>query len=101
MTPLLAFQIFGLGLPEMLVVGVIGVLLFGKKLPDVGKSLAKTIRSFQNGMKGLEDGVDDMGVGGTPMAGVQPAPTEAIRPPQRVAATAPKFEDTPANPPQV
>ena len=101
MTPLFAFQIFGLGLPEMLVVGVIGVLLFGKKLPDVGKSLAKTIRSFQQGMKGLEDGVDDMGVSNPTATGAQPAPTEAIRPPQRVAATAPKFEDAPANPPQV
>ena len=99
MAPLFAFNLFGLGLPEMLVIGVVGVLLFGKKLPDVGKSLAKTIRGFQQGMKGLEDGVDDLGT--SPTAHAAPAPTEAIRPPQRVAATAPKFEDAPANPPQV
>jgi hypothetical protein len=30
-----------------------------------------------------------------------PGPSESIRPPQRVAATAPKFEDAPAHPPQV
>ena len=100
MAPLFAFNVFGLGLPEMLVIGVVGVLLFGKKLPDVGKSLARTIRGFQQGMSGLED-VDDMKSPSPTASHAAPTATEAIRPPQRVAATAPKFEDAPANPPQV
>ena len=37
----LAFQMPGLG--EWIVIGAIGLLLFGKRLPEVGKSLGKGI----------------------------------------------------------
>jgi sec-independent protein translocase protein TatA len=80
---------------EMIMLAVIGVVLFGRRLPDVGRSLGKTITEFKKGMKGLEDNFDD--TAHAPMAQPQhtPAPSEAIRAPQRVAATAPKFEDPP------
>lgn len=98
MSPLFAF-LPNLGFSELLVLGVLGVLLFGRKLPDVGRYLGQTITSFKKGMRGLEDGVDDVAVGPTAQ---QPAqPVEQIRAPQRVAATAPKFEDVPSTPPQV
>ena len=82
---------------------VIGVVLFGRRLPDVGRSLGKTITEFKKGMKGLEDNLDDNVAHSAPMAQPQhnQAPQEAIRPPQRVAATAPKFEDVPSPPPQI
>jgi sec-independent protein translocase protein TatA len=95
MTPL--FAIFGLGVPEMAVIGIIAVVLFGRKLPEVAKSLGKSVVSFKQGMRGLEEGFDDVNNPSTPRA--EAAPAEAIRPPQRVTATAPKFEDAP--PPQV
>ncbi len=90
---------FNIGFPELIVIFVVGVLLFGKRLPDMGRYLGKSITEFKKGMKGLEDDVDT--VAGPSMSQPQHAPAEAIRPPQRVAATAPKFEDTPAHPPQV
>src|SRR5207248_10346228 len=93
MSPL--FAIFGLGPAEIAVLGVIAVLLFGRKLPEMGKYLGKSITEFKKGMRGLEDNMDDMASGSPTMN--QPAASEALRPPQRVAATAPKFEDTPAN----
>jgi sec-independent protein translocase protein TatA len=106
MSPL--FALLGLGPMELVVVAVIGILLFGRKLPEISKYLGKSIIEFKKGMKGLEDNMDDYhGGGANPQAMHPTAPTEAIRPPQRVAATAPKFEDAPANthitsnPPQV
>ncbi|MGB2925062.1 MAG: TatA/E family twin arginine-targeting protein translocase [Limnothrix sp.] len=42
-------NIFGIGLPEMALIFVIALLVFGpKKLPEIGRSLGKTLRSFQD-----------------------------------------------------
>ncbi|NJL01218.1 MAG: TatA/E family twin arginine-targeting protein translocase [Spirulinaceae cyanobacterium RM2_2_10] len=42
-------NIFGIGLPEMALIFVVALLIFGpKKLPEIGRSLGKAIRSFQD-----------------------------------------------------
>ena len=39
---------FGLGLPELLLILVIGLVFFGPgKLPDVGKAIGKSMREFK------------------------------------------------------
>ncbi|HSF73903.1 MAG TPA: TatA/E family twin arginine-targeting protein translocase, partial [Microcoleus sp.] len=42
-------NIFGIGLPEMAVIFTIALLVFGpKKLPEIGRSMGKAIRGFQD-----------------------------------------------------
>jgi len=44
--------LFGLGLPELVVIGGVVALVFGpSKLPELGKSLGKTVKSFQSAAK--------------------------------------------------
>jgi sec-independent protein translocase protein TatA len=48
-------NIFGIGLPEMGLILLIALLVFGpKKLPEIGRSLGKTIRGFQEASKEFE-----------------------------------------------
>ncbi len=47
-----------LGMMEMLVVMGVAVLLFGKRLPEVGRSLGKGIVEFKKGLRGIEDEFD-------------------------------------------
>ncbi|BDI19068.1 Sec-independent protein translocase protein TatA [Nostoc cf. commune SO-36] len=49
-------NIFGIGLPEMGVIMVVALLIFGpKKLPEIGRSVGKTIRSFQEASKDFQN----------------------------------------------
>jgi len=48
-------NVFGIGLPEMALIMVLALLIFGpKKLPEIGRSLGKAIRSFQEASKEFE-----------------------------------------------
>ncbi|MEL6162682.1 MAG: TatA/E family twin arginine-targeting protein translocase [Cyanobacteria bacterium J06641_2] len=49
-------NIFGIGLPEMAVIMVVALLVFGpKKLPEIGRSMGKAIRSFQDASQEFQD----------------------------------------------
>jgi sec-independent protein translocase protein TatA len=46
---------FGLGLPELGIIALVAILIFGpKKIPELGNALGKTLRSFKDGV-GLAD----------------------------------------------
>ncbi|AFZ51097.1 TatA/E family twin arginine-targeting protein translocase [Dactylococcopsis salina] len=49
-------NVFGIGLPEMGLIFVIALLVFGpKKLPEIGSSLGKAIRGFQDASREFEN----------------------------------------------
>ncbi|MFK8185481.1 MAG: twin-arginine translocase TatA/TatE family subunit [Phormidesmis sp.] len=39
---------FGLGAPELVIIGIVAVLVFGpKRIPELGGALGKTLRGFK------------------------------------------------------
>jgi len=58
MSPLFGLFFGPPGLPELLIVGVIVLLLFGNRLPSVMRSLGKGITEFKKGVSGIEDEVE-------------------------------------------
>ena len=50
----------GLGLSEVLVIALLVLLFFGgKKIPELMKGLGKGVRSFKDGMKEVQSGLED------------------------------------------
>lgn len=47
---------FGIGLPEMAIILVIALLVFGpKKLPEIGRSFGKALQGFKQATREFED----------------------------------------------
>jgi sec-independent protein translocase protein TatA len=44
---------------EIIVILVIALLLFGKRLPEVGRSLGRGIIEFKKGIKGIEEDIEE------------------------------------------
>ncbi len=44
---------------EWIIILIVALLIFGKRLPEVMKSLGKGIVEFKKGIKGVEDEVED------------------------------------------
>ena len=54
------------GPENITLIAILGLLLFGKRLPEVGRSLGKGIVEFKKGLAGIEEAVTQAGKGGAP-----------------------------------
>jgi sec-independent protein translocase protein TatA len=50
-------RMFGLGMMEVVVILVIGLFLFGHRLPDMARSLGKSLAAFKHEADNLRDDV--------------------------------------------
>jgi sec-independent protein translocase protein TatA len=77
---------FGIGSMEMVVLFVIALLLFGKRLPEVARSVGKGMTEFKKGLHGIEDEIHTSSTrASSPQS--RPLPEDT-----RDEALAPKFE---------
>jgi sec-independent protein translocase protein TatA len=79
--------------PEMLIIMAVGLLLFGKRLPEVGKNLGRGIVEFKKGLKGIEDEID--GGPPSPPAARPPMQTRLPDQPTQPAPTTPGYKFDP------
>ncbi len=53
-------NIFGIGIPEIAVIVVLALLIFGpKRLPQLGKTIGKTLKGLQTASKEFENEINN------------------------------------------
>ena len=74
---------FGISLPELLILLVVLLLVFGaKRLPEMGRSLGKGMREFKDSVSGIDE----------PVSTTTPTPTHVELPSATPATRAPSDE---------
>lgn len=71
-------NLFGLDPGNWLILAMIALLLFGKRLPEVGKSLGKGIIEFKKGLQGVEEDIEH--AGRTPTGSMSQSPDQPALP---------------------
>lgn len=87
---------FGIGTSELMILGIIGLLLFGKRLPEVARNLGKGMMEFKKGMYDIQDEVTTASSSRSANVSSRPIPAD-----EREEATAPKFEPPKYEPSEV
>lgn len=94
---------FGLSFQELLIVGVVAVLLFGRNLPSVARSLGQSYQQFRKGLHDLQSQLNVSELYDSPTSSTasrnKPKPRRSYDDyDDRDEISAPKFEPPPAEP---
>jgi len=63
MTPI-GFSLGSPGIGEILIILLVSLIIFGNRLPDVGRSLGRGLVEFKKGLRGVKDEVEKEEGGG-------------------------------------
>jgi len=73
---------------ELVVIAVVALLIFGRRLPDVARSVGKSIVEFKRGMKDVKDDIDQQSrlepppkspaLGNTPNSNADATPAQPV-----------------------
>lgn len=104
MNGLWAFLLDSMGSQEMLIVGVLAILLFGERLPEIGRKVGKSLTEFKRNIRGIQEeftgaltGVDNTINSSSSASSYSATRSEVVD--DGDEATAPKFVPPP-RPPQ-
>lgn len=91
---MLAFSgVLGFGIPggyEWIILLILGLLIFGRRLPEIGRSLGRSIVEFKKGIKNIEDEIETESSGSTSH---DPPAIPAPPPPAELPRTSPPAEE--------
>ena len=94
-------NVFGIGLPEMALILVLALLVFGpKKLPEIGRSMGKAIKGFQDASREFEEEFKkeaeqiEKTVKSPMKASLEPDPPKALSPQEEIENQAEASEAT-------
>jgi sec-independent protein translocase protein TatA len=80
---------------ELLIVGVIAILLYGERLPEMAKKAGKGLMQFKKGLNDIRSEIESVATGATTST---PRRSHCDDIEDREEATAPKFEPPPGEP---
>jgi sec-independent protein translocase protein TatA len=90
--------LFGMpGWAEIMVIAFVGLLIFGRRLPEVGRSLGRSIVEFKRGVREAKDQIDIAStLDDRPGGALPPSNRASEGPPSDTARTKPKSETEPS-----
>ncbi len=52
-------HMFGIGMGEMILIAIVGLLLFGGKLPDVAQDIGRWVRRIRRALQDIRSDIED------------------------------------------